>query len=111
MNATPNTVALTTAAIAADAAANADELGSLLAKIAVLTARADALKKVFTNAATVAVDAPKEFEGEFFKALVVQADRTTVAYSKLVKDLKVAPEVIAKYATLSAVFSVKISLK
>ena len=78
MNATPTTVALNTASIAADAAANADELGSILAKIAVLTAR---------------------------------ADRTTVAYSKLVKDLKVAPEVIAKYATLSAVFSVKISLK
>ncbi len=111
MNTTPTAIVLTTAEVAANAAANADELGSLLAKIAVLTARADALKKVFTNAATLAVDAPKEFEGDFFKALVVQADRTTVAYSKLVKDLKVAPEVIAKYATLSAVFSVKISLK
>jgi hypothetical protein len=95
----------------ANTAANADELGSLLSQIAALTAKADALKESFRDAATASVDAPKAFEGEFFKATVVQADRTTVAYAKLVKDIGVAPEIVAKYATLSAVFTVKISLK
>ena len=57
------------------------------------------------------MDAIKAFEGSAFKATVVQADRTTVAYAKLVKDIGVAPEIVAKYATLSAVFTVKISLK
>jgi hypothetical protein len=34
-----------------------------------------------------------------------------VAYAKLVKDIGVAPEIVARYATLSAVFTVKVTSK
>ena len=93
------------------AAARIDQLGFLLAQIATLQAQAEEIKDSLKDAATASTDAVKAFEGSAFKATVVQADRTTVAYAKLVKDIGVAPEVVAKYATLSAVFTVKVTAK
>ena len=95
----------------ANTAARIDQLGFLLAQIATLQAQAEEIKDSLTDAATASTDAVKAFEGSAFKATVVQADRTTVAYAKLVKDIGVAPEIVAKYATLSAVFTVKVTAK
>jgi hypothetical protein len=88
-----------------------DTLGALLAHIADLTAEAEIIKAALKEAATASVDAGNVFDGENFRATVVQADRTTVAYAKLVKSLNVADEVIKTFATISAVFSVKVTSK
>ena len=98
-------------ATAARTAASIDQLGFLLAQIASLQAQAEEIKDSLKDAATASTDAAKAFEGSAFKATVVQADRTTVAYAKLVKDIGVAPEIVARYATLSAVFTVKVTSK
>jgi len=57
-------------------AAPADQLGTLLAKIAELTKQADAIKDAFKDEATAGGD--KVFEGNLFKATVVEANRKTV---------------------------------
>ena len=88
-----------------------DRLGALLAQMEVLSKEAEAIKDSLKDAATASSDADKCFEGENFKAIVVQADRTTVAYAKLVKDIGIADDVIKSYAKVSAVFSVKVSSK
>lgn len=86
-----------------------DTLGAILAHIADLTAEAEIIKAALKEAATASSDAMNVFTGENFKATVVQADRTNVAYAKIVKDLKVPDDVIANYATISAVFTVKVT--
>ena len=88
-----------------------DTLGAILAHIADLTAEAEIIKAALKEAATASSDAANVFNGENFKATVVQADRTNVAYAKIVKDIGVAEDVIAKYATISAVFTVKVTSK
>jgi hypothetical protein len=92
-------------------ATSIDTLGAILAHIADLTAEAEIIKAALKEAATASVDATNVFNGENFKATVVQADRTNVAYAKIVKDIGVAEDVIAKYATISAVFTVKVTSK
>lgn len=92
-------------------ATSIDTLGALLAHIADLTAEAEIIKAALKEAATASTDATNVFNGENFKATVVQADRTNVAYAKIVKDIGVAEDVIAKYATISAVFTVKVTSK
>ena len=99
------------AVTAARIAASIDQLGFIQAQIAKLQAQAEEIKDNLKDAATASVDATNAFEGFVFKATVVQSDRTTVAYAKLVKDIGVAPEIVARYATLSAVFTVKVTSK
>ena len=83
-----------------------DRLGMLLAQIADLTAEADKIKDGIKDAAT-APGGNKVYEGNLFKATVIEADRATVDYKKLLADLGVAQEVVAKYTKTTAVFSVK----
>ena len=59
-----------------NAAAPADRLGQLLAQISQLTKQADAIKDEFKNEATSGGD--KVFEGNLFKATVVEANRKAV---------------------------------
>lgn len=87
-----------------------DELGTLLAQISDLTAKAEAIKADLRDAATLP-GAEHEFEGNLFRALVVESDRKTVSYADLVKDLKVPADVVAKYTKTSAVFSVKVTAR
>ena len=86
-----------------------DTLGALLAHIDDLTVEAEKIKKALKEAATASTDEDNVFDGENFRATVIQANRTNVAYAKIVKDLKVTDDVIAKYATISAVFTVKVT--
>ena len=92
-------------------ATSIDTLGALLAHIDDLTVEAEKIKKALKEAATASTDEDNVFDGENFRATVIQANRTNVAYAKIVKDLKVTDDVIAKYATISAVFSVKVTSK
>ena len=85
---------------------NIDRLGLLLAEIDRLTKEADTIKDDLKDAAT-APGGSKEFVGNLFKATVIEADRKTVDYKKLLADLGVAQEVVAKYTKTAAVFSVK----
>ena len=90
-------------------ATSIDTLGALLAHIDDLTVEAEKIKAALKEAATASTGSDNVFDGENFRATVIQADRKNVAYAKIVKDLKVTDDVIAKYATISAVFTVKVT--
>ena len=85
---------------------NIDRLGILLAEIDRLTKEAEEIKNELKDAAT-APGGSNEFVGNLFRALVVESNRNTVNYKKLVADLGIAQDVLAKYTTTSAIFSVK----
>jgi hypothetical protein len=85
-----------------------DTLGALLAQIADLEAQADAIKADLKDAAT-APNGGKVFEGELFKATVIESNRSTVDWKKLSADLGITPEQLAQYTKVSAVFSVKVT--
>ena len=88
-----------------------DRLGALLAQMDALSKEVEMIKDALKDAATATTGADKVFEGNLFKATVVQSDRTTVAYAKLVKDIGIADDLVSQYAKVSAVFSVKVSSK
>jgi hypothetical protein len=85
-----------------------DTLGTLLAQIADLTKQADSIKDELKDSAT-APNGSKVFEGDMFKATVIEANRNTVNYKKLLADLGVTDDTVAKYTSTSAVFSVKVT--
>ena len=85
-----------------------DELGMLQAQIADLTAKADMIKDAMKEIAT-RPGAGNVFEGAIFKATVVEQNRNTVNYKKLLADLGVDEATIAKYTSVSAVFAVKVT--
>ena len=85
-----------------------DTLGALLAQIADLTKQADAIKDGLKDSAT-APNGSKVFDGEMFKATVIEANRSTVDWKALSKDLGITDEQLAAYTKTSAVFSVKVT--
>ena len=88
-----------------------DELGSLNAQIAELTRRADAIKNQIKDYATASSTADKIYEGSLFKATVVEANRDTVDYKKLLDHLGVKPTElqVKMFTKTSAVISVKLT--
>jgi hypothetical protein len=85
-----------------------DSLGSLLAQIAELTKQADAIKDELKDSAT-APNGSKVFEGDIFKATVIESNRSTIDWKALSKDLGITDEQLAAYTKTSAVFSVKVT--
>jgi len=85
-----------------------DTLGTLLAQIADLEKRADAIKAELKDSAT-APNGSKVFEGSLFKATVIESNRNTVNYKKLMEDLNIDQTILTQYTTTSAVFSVKVT--
>ena len=85
-----------------------DTLGNLLAQIAELEAQATAIKDDLKDAAT-APGGSKVFEGDMFKATVVEANRSTVDWKKLAADLGITADQLAAYTKTAAVFSVKVT--
>jgi len=85
-----------------------DTLGTLLAQIADLTKQADSIKDELKDSAT-APNGSKVFEGDMFKATVIEANRNTVNYKKLLADLGITEDTVAQYTSTSAVFSVKVT--
>jgi hypothetical protein len=103
-----------------------DTLGTLLAQIADLTKQADSIKDELKDSAT-APNGSKVFEGDMFKATVVEANRSSTDWLALVAtklgveaDWKKVvskigysdeelPKVIADNTKTTAVFSVKVT--
>ena len=82
-----------------------DQLGMLLAQIAELTAKADAIKDAIKDSASAGGD--KVIEGNLFKATYVESNRSVVDYKKLCADLGITADQVAAYTKTTAVFSVK----
>lgn len=82
-----------------------DELGLLLAQIAELTAKADAIKDSIKDAATAGGD--KVIEGNLFKATVVEANRKSTDWKAVAKVCNIPEDVIIANTSVTAVFSVK----
>jgi hypothetical protein len=87
---------------------NIDTLGTLLAQIAELEKQAEAIKNDLKDSAT-APGGVNVFEGDLFKATVVEANRSTVDWKKLAADLGITAEQLAQYTKTAAVFSVKVT--
>jgi len=86
-----------------------DALGVLLAEIAALTKRADAIKDNIKDNATAG--GASVVEGNLFKATVVEANRNTVDYKKLCADRGITADELAAYTKVCAVFSVKVTAR
>jgi hypothetical protein len=82
-----------------------DQLGMLLAQIAELTKKADAIKDAIKDDATAG--GSKVVEGNLFKATVVESNRKVVDYSALIAELGCTDEQLARFTKITAVFSVK----
>lgn len=79
-----------------------DTLGNLLAQIADLTKQADKIKdEIKEGGQTV--------EGVLFKATYIEANRKVVDTKKMYADLGITEGMLAKYTSISAVFSVKVT--
>ena len=87
---------------------NVDTLGKLLAQIADLTKQADAIKDGLKDSAT-APNGSNVFEGDIFKATVVESNRSTIDWKQLSADLGISADVLAKYTKTAAVFAVKVT--
>lgn len=83
-----------------------DELGAILAQIAALEAKADAIKAQLRDAAT-APGGTNTFEGALFKAAVVAANRSSTDWKSVAKVCQIPAEVIAANTRTSAVFTVR----
>jgi hypothetical protein len=87
---------------------NIDTLGTLLAQIADLEKQASAIKDDLKDSAT-APGGSNVFEGDLFKATVVESNRSTIDWKKLSADLGIDAETLAKYTKTAAVFAVKVT--
>lgn len=85
-----------------------DELGMINAQIADLEKRATAIKDAMKDIAT-SPNGDKVFEGQVFKATVVESNRNTVNYKKLMADLGIDETILVDYTTVTAVFAVKVT--
>ena len=85
--------------------AQVDELGLLLAQIAELTAKADAIKDAIKDSATAGGD--KVVEGNLFKATVVESNRKVTDWKAIAKVCNIPEDLIVANTSITAVFSVK----
>lgn len=82
-----------------------DELGLLLARIAELTKQADAIKDELKDVATA--DGVKAFEGNLFKATLVEANRRVTDWKAIAKVCNIPEDIIIDNTSVTAVFSIK----
>jgi hypothetical protein len=85
-----------------------DELGELLAQIADLTKRADAIKTELREIAT-APEGKNVFEGAVFKATVVSQNRDSVNYKSLIAELGCTDDQLAQFTSVTASFAVRVT--
>ena len=82
-----------------------DNLGFILAQIAELTAKADAIKDAIKDSATKG--GPSVIEGNLFKATVIEANRKVTDWKAIAKVCNIPEDVIIANTSITAVFSVK----
>lgn len=85
----------------------ADELGLLLAEIAELTKKADAIKDAMKDAATAGREAVTM--GNLFKASVIEANRKVTDWKAIAKIYSIPADVVEAHTSITAVFSVKVT--
>jgi hypothetical protein len=84
-----------------------DQLGELLARIAELTAQADAIKDSIKDKASLG--GAKVVEGALFKATYIESNRKTTDWKAIAKICNIPEDVIIDNTSITAVFSVKVT--
>ena len=84
-----------------------DTLGELLARIADLTAKADAIKDQIKDSASLG--GAKVVEGELFKATYIESNRKVTDWKALAEEFGIPDKAVLKHTKVSAVFSVKVT--
>lgn len=84
---------------------DADTLGFLLAQIAELTDKAEAIKNDMKDKATKG--GPAMFEGNMFLSRVIESNRKVVDWQSVVAAAMVPPNIIEEHTSITAVFAVK----
>lgn len=82
----------------------ADQLGTLLAEIAILEKQAEAIKAAMREAGGV-------HEGVLFRSTVVESNRSVTDWKALCKAQGIGADVIAAHTSVVAVYSVKTTSK
>lgn len=86
-----------------------DELGMLLAQIAELTKRADAIKDGIKDTATAG--GPSAFDGTMFKATVIEQNRRVTDWKAIAKQFNIPEQAIIDNTSVTAVFAVKVTTR
>jgi hypothetical protein len=86
-----------------------DTLGMLLAQIAELTKQADAIKDDIKDMATSG--GATVYEGAMFKSTFIESNRNVVDYKALLAELGATADQVAAHTKVTAVFSVKTTLR
>ena len=84
-----------------------DTLGELLARIAELTAQADAIKDAIKDKASLGGD--KVVEGALCKATYIESNRKSTDWKAIAKICNIPEDVIIDNTSITAVFSVKVT--
>lgn len=82
----------------------ADQLGALLAEIAVLEKKAEAIKSAMKEAGGV-------HDGVLFRSTVVESNRSVTDWKALCKAQNIGADVVAAHTKVTAVYSVKTTSK
>lgn len=82
-----------------------DELGNILAQIAELEAKAEAIKNEIKNTGE------GHYEGSLFKACVTLSQRNTVDNKAVFAEANVPAELIAKHTKTTAVITLKVTAR
>jgi len=82
----------------------ADQLGALLAEIAILEEKADAIKKAMKEAGGV-------HDGVLFRSTVIESNRSVTDWKALCAAQGIGSDVVAAHTKTTAVYSVKTTSK
>lgn len=82
----------------------ADQLGALLAEIAILEEKADAIKKAMKETGGV-------HEGVLFRSTVIESNRSVTDWKALCASQGITADVVAAHTKTTAVYSVKTTSK
>lgn len=86
-----------------------DELGAILAEIAVLEAKAKQIKDAIKDEANVS--GQRRWEGGAYQALYVESNVSTVDWKAIAKKLEIPATMIAENTKTSARFTLKVEAK
>jgi len=82
----------------------ADQLGALLAEIAILDEKAEAIKKAMREVGGV-------HEGVLFRSTVIESNRSVTDWKALCASQGIGSDVVAEHTKTTAVYSVKTTSK
>jgi len=82
----------------------ADQLGALLAEIAILEAKAEAIKKAMKEVGGV-------HDGVLFRSTVIESNRSVTDWKALCASQGIGVDVVAAHTKTTAVYSVKTTSK